>query len=32
LAAGIKRYLKSRDFLEADSVATAHATPRRLAV
>ncbi|MDB5761567.1 MAG: glycine--tRNA ligase subunit beta [Herminiimonas sp.] len=31
-AAGIANGLKSRDFLEADSVATAYATPRRLAV
>ncbi len=31
-AAGIVAGLKSRDFLEADSVATAYATPRRLAV
>ncbi|MES2900418.1 MAG: glycine--tRNA ligase subunit beta [Pseudomonadota bacterium] len=31
-AAGIFNGLKSRDFLEADSVATAYATPRRLAV
>ena len=31
-AAGIVNGLKSRDFLEADSVATAYATPRRLAV
>ena len=31
-AAGIVHGLKSRDFLEADSVATVYATPRRLAV
>ncbi|MCA1247139.1 glycine--tRNA ligase subunit beta [Massilia sp. MS-15] len=31
-ANGIAGGLKARDFLEADSVATAHATPRRLAV
>jgi glycyl-tRNA synthetase beta chain len=31
-AASIVNGLKSRDFLEADSVATAYATPRRLAV
>ena len=31
-AAGIFNGLKSRDFVEADSVATAFATPRRLAV
>jgi glycyl-tRNA synthetase beta chain len=31
-AAGIVNGLKSRDFLEADSVATSYATPRRLAV
>jgi glycyl-tRNA synthetase beta chain len=31
-AAGIVNGLKSRDFLEAGSVATAYATPRRLAV
>jgi glycyl-tRNA synthetase beta chain len=31
-ADGIVNGLKSRDFLEADSVATAYATPRRLAV
>ncbi|MBB3120493.1 glycine--tRNA ligase subunit beta [Pseudoduganella violacea] len=31
-AAGIVNGLKSRDFLEADSVATTYATPRRLAV
>jgi glycyl-tRNA synthetase beta chain len=31
-AAGIVNGLKTRDFLEADSVATAYATPRRLAV
>jgi glycyl-tRNA synthetase beta chain len=31
-AAGILNGLKSRDFLEAGSVATAYATPRRLAV
>jgi len=31
-AAGILNGLKSRDFLEADSVATSYATPRRLAV
>jgi glycyl-tRNA synthetase beta chain len=31
-AAGIVNGLKSRDFLEADSVATPYATPRRLAV
>jgi glycyl-tRNA synthetase beta chain len=31
-AAGILNGLKSRDFLEADAVATAYATPRRLAV
>ncbi|MFC6519141.1 glycine--tRNA ligase subunit beta [Undibacterium arcticum] len=31
-AAGILGGLKSRDFLEPDSVATAYATPRRLAV
>lgn len=31
-AIGITNGLKSRDFLEADSVATAYATPRRLAV
>jgi glycyl-tRNA synthetase beta chain len=31
-AAGIFNGLKSRDFVEADSVATAYATPRRLAV
>ncbi|HZV67514.1 MAG TPA: glycine--tRNA ligase subunit beta, partial [Telluria sp.] len=31
-AAGIVNGLKSRDFLDADSVATAYATPRRLAV
>jgi glycyl-tRNA synthetase beta chain len=31
-AAGIVSGLKSRDFLEADSVATSFATPRRLAV
>jgi glycyl-tRNA synthetase beta chain len=31
-AAGIVNGLKARDFLEADSVATAYATPRRLAV
>ena len=31
-AAGIANGLKARDFLEADSVATTHATPRRLAV
>ncbi|HJU72034.1 MAG TPA: glycine--tRNA ligase subunit beta [Paucimonas sp.] len=31
-AAGIVNGLKSRDFLEADAVATAFATPRRLAV
>ncbi|HEV7815542.1 MAG TPA: glycine--tRNA ligase subunit beta, partial [Janthinobacterium sp.] len=31
-AAGIFNGLKARDFLEADSVATAYATPRRLAV
>ena len=31
-ANGIANGLKARDFLEADSVATAHATPRRLAV
>src|SRR6478609_3951842 len=31
-AAGIVNGLKSRDFLEEDSVATAYATPRRLAV
>jgi glycyl-tRNA synthetase beta chain len=31
-AAGITAGLKSRDFLAADSVATAYATPRRLAV
>jgi glycyl-tRNA synthetase beta chain len=31
-AAGIFNGLKSRDFLEADAVATAYATPRRLAV
>jgi glycyl-tRNA synthetase beta chain len=31
-AAGIVAGLKSRDFLEADSVATSYATPRRLAV
>ncbi|MES2742399.1 MAG: glycine--tRNA ligase subunit beta [Pseudomonadota bacterium] len=30
--AGIVNGLKTRDFLEADSVATAYATPRRLAV
>ncbi len=30
--AGIVNGLKARDFLEADSVATAYATPRRLAV
>ncbi|WP_050462471.1 glycine--tRNA ligase subunit beta [Herbaspirillum autotrophicum] len=31
-AAGIFNGLKARDFLEADAVATAYATPRRLAV
>ena len=31
-AAGIVNGLKARDFLEADSVATAYSTPRRLAV
>ncbi|HEX7647861.1 MAG TPA: glycine--tRNA ligase subunit beta, partial [Noviherbaspirillum sp.] len=31
-AAGIFNGLKSRDFVDADSVATAYATPRRLAV
>jgi glycyl-tRNA synthetase beta chain len=31
-AAGVHNGLKSRDFLDADSVATAYATPRRLAV
>lgn len=31
-AAGIFNGLKSRDFVEADAVATAYATPRRLAV
>jgi len=31
-ANGIANGLKARDFLEGDSVATAHATPRRLAV
>lgn len=31
-AAGITNGLKARDFLEADSVATTYATPRRLAV
>ncbi|MES3025113.1 MAG: glycine--tRNA ligase subunit beta [Pseudomonadota bacterium] len=31
-AAGIQAGLQSRDFLEADSVATGYATPRRLAV
>jgi glycyl-tRNA synthetase beta chain len=31
-AAGIVAGLKARDFLEADSVATSYATPRRLAV
>ncbi len=31
-AAGIVAGLKSRDFLEADAVATSYATPRRLAV
>jgi len=31
-ATGIANGLTSRDFLEADSVVTAHATPRRLAV
>ena len=31
-AAGISNGLKARDFLDADSVATAYATPRRLAV
>jgi len=31
-AAGILNGLKARDFLEADSVATTYATPRRLAV
>ena len=31
-ANGIANGLKARDFLEADSVVTAHATPRRLAV
>ncbi|HJV76285.1 MAG TPA: glycine--tRNA ligase subunit beta [Noviherbaspirillum sp.] len=31
-ATGIFNGLKSRDFIEADSVATAYATPRRLAV
>ena len=31
-AAGIVNGLKSRDFLEADAVATSYATPRRLAV
>ncbi len=31
-AAGIKNGLEARDFLEDDSVATAYATPRRLAV
>ncbi|MEC5159669.1 glycyl-tRNA synthetase beta chain [Janthinobacterium sp. CG_23.3] len=31
-AAGIYNGLKARDFLEADSVATTYATPRRLAV
>jgi glycyl-tRNA synthetase beta chain len=31
-AAGIANGLKARDFLEADSVATTYATPRRLAV
>ncbi len=31
-AAGIFNGLKARDFVEADSVATAYATPRRLAV
>src|SRR5450631_583003 len=31
-AAGIVNGLKSRDFLEPDSVATPYATPRRLAV
>ena len=31
-AAGIEQGLKSRDFLDADSVTTAFATPRRLAV
>ncbi|HEX8606622.1 MAG TPA: glycine--tRNA ligase subunit beta, partial [Pseudoduganella sp.] len=31
-AAGIVNGLKSRDFLEEDSVATSYATPRRLAV
>jgi glycyl-tRNA synthetase beta chain len=31
-AAGIVNGLKARDFLEADSVATTYATPRRLAV
>ncbi len=31
-ANGIANGLKARDFLESDSVATAHATPRRLAV
>ena len=31
-AAGIVNGLKSRDFLDADSVATTYATPRRLAV
>jgi glycyl-tRNA synthetase beta chain len=31
-ADGIVNGLKSRDFLEADSIATAYATPRRLAV
>ena len=31
-AAGIVAGLKSRDFLEPDAIATAYATPRRLAV
>ena len=31
-ATGIANGLKARDFLEADSVITTHATPRRLAV
>ena len=31
-AAGVSNDLKARDFLEADSVVTAYATPRRLAV
>ncbi|MFD2366785.1 glycine--tRNA ligase subunit beta [Pseudoduganella sp. GCM10020061] len=31
-ASGIENGLKARDFLESDSVATAYATPRRLAV